>query len=132
GDRGEARGAMRTGAAGVRLTQSATTPSGEVISHYTCSMHPSVHEAHPGKCPICGMDLIPVTQGEAKSGVVRVDAERLQKIGVRFAEVARAPLVRTIRALGRVTWDETRLVDVAPKTRGFVRALYAHEISVTA
>lgn len=25
---------------------------------YTCSMHPQVHENHPGNCPICGMKLI--------------------------------------------------------------------------
>ncbi len=61
----------------------------------------------------------------SKPGVVRVDPQRLQKIGVRFATVERAPLVRTVRALGRVTWDETQLVDVAPKVRGFVRELRA-------
>ena len=27
---------------------------------YTCSMHPQVRQDHPGKCPICGMTLIPV------------------------------------------------------------------------
>jgi membrane fusion protein, copper/silver efflux system len=128
GEAAHAQGSMRTGASSVRLTEIATTPSGEAISHYTCPMHPSVHEARPGKCPICGMDLVPVTQSEAKSGVVRVDAERLQKIGVRFADVERKPLVRTVRALGRVTWDETRLVDVAPKTRGFVRDLDANAV----
>src|SRR4030095_6850848 len=98
------------------------------ISHYTCPMHSSVHAKHAGKCPICGMDLVPVTKAEAKSAAVRVDPQRLQKIGVRFAEVERAPLVRTIRALGRVTWDETKLVDVAPKIRGFVRDLRAHAL----
>jgi len=25
---------------------------------YTCSMHPQIHEHHPGDCPICGMKLI--------------------------------------------------------------------------
>src|SRR5262249_8632480 len=85
----------------------------------------SVHEAHPGKCPICGMTLVPVRRVEAKSGAVRVDPQRLQQIGVRFATAERAPLVRTVRALGRVTWDETRLVDVAPQVRGFVRGLRA-------
>ena len=28
--------------------------------YYTCSMHPQVHEDAPGRCPICGMDLIAV------------------------------------------------------------------------
>ena len=32
---------------------------------YTCSMHPQVMQDRPGKCPICGMDLIPV---EKKKG----------------------------------------------------------------
>ncbi len=27
---------------------------------YTCSMHPQVHESHPGNCPICGMKLVKV------------------------------------------------------------------------
>ena len=27
--------------------------------HYTCRMHPSVNSAAPGKCPVCGMDLVP-------------------------------------------------------------------------
>lgn len=35
---------------------------GEKVS-YTCSMHPQIHEDAPGKCPICGMDLIAVKTG---------------------------------------------------------------------
>ncbi|MGH7940418.1 MAG: efflux RND transporter periplasmic adaptor subunit [Limisphaerales bacterium] len=30
------------------------------VLYYTCTMHPSVHSETPGKCPICGMDLVPV------------------------------------------------------------------------
>ncbi|MBI5143982.1 MAG: hypothetical protein HZA30_02815, partial [Candidatus Omnitrophica bacterium] len=30
------------------------------IAYWTCAMHPSVRADKPGKCPICGMDLIPV------------------------------------------------------------------------
>jgi membrane fusion protein, copper/silver efflux system len=125
GESAQADGSLRTGVQGVELEASSGANPEDAIDHYTCSMHTSVHETHPGKCPICGMDLVPVTKAEAKSGAVRVDPQRLQKIGVRFAEVERAPLVRTIRALGRVTWDETKLVDVAPKIRGFVRDLRA-------
>ena len=34
-----------------------------VGGYYTCSMHPQIHEDAPGKCPICGMDLIAVKTG---------------------------------------------------------------------
>ena len=30
------------------------------VDYYTCTMHPSVHAEAPGKCPICGMDLVSV------------------------------------------------------------------------
>ncbi len=32
----------------------------KIIEYWTCAMHPSVRSDKPGKCPICGMDLIPV------------------------------------------------------------------------
>ena len=35
---------------------------------YTCPMHPEVVQDEPGKCPICGMGLVPVkSKGEASS-----------------------------------------------------------------
>src|SRR5437762_4226702 len=30
------------------------------VDYCTCTMHPSVHAEAPGKCPICGMNLVPV------------------------------------------------------------------------
>ncbi len=33
----------------------------EAITEYTCSMHPQIRQDEPGDCPICGMDLIPVS-----------------------------------------------------------------------
>src|SRR5437660_604644 len=35
------------------------------VDYYTCTMHPSVHAEAPGKCPICGMDLVPVMKKTA-------------------------------------------------------------------
>src|SRR5881392_3900577 len=29
-------------------------------TQYTCVMHPEVVQDHPGKCPKCGMELVPV------------------------------------------------------------------------
>ena len=36
------------------------------VDYYTCTMHPSVRSQDPdGKCPICGMDLVPVKKSTA-------------------------------------------------------------------
>jgi multidrug efflux pump subunit AcrA (membrane-fusion protein) len=34
---------------------------------YTCTMHPQVHQSHPGPCPICGMPLVPSKRVGPKS-----------------------------------------------------------------
>ena len=93
------------------------------ISHYTCSMHPSVQRQEPGTCPICSMDLVPVTREEVETGVFTVDARRRQLIGVRTTVVQRRPVRMRIRAVGRVVYDETRLSDVSVKYRGWIGKL---------
>jgi Cu(I)/Ag(I) efflux system membrane fusion protein len=97
------------------------------IAYYTCSMHPSVRSQDPGKCPICSMTLIPVTRAEVESGVVIVDAARRQKIGVRIGRVERRSVPVTIRAVGDVVVDETRLADVSVKYRGWIGRLEVDE-----
>jgi Cu(I)/Ag(I) efflux system membrane fusion protein len=102
------------------------TSEGEV-AYYTCPMHPSVRRAEPGSCPICGMTLTPVTSREVASGVILVDEARRQQIGVRTAAVGVRPMTVTVRAVGTVTWDETRLSEVTLKVRGWIGELYVDE-----
>jgi len=119
------------GGSASEITASAA-PSAEAhapgdVDHYTCSMHPSVKQPGPGKCPICGMDLIPVTREQQNAGVVLIDEHRRQLIGVRTAPVAEGPLRRAFRAVGRVTYDESKLTDVTLKVRGFITRLLVNE-----
>ena len=34
-------------------------------TEYTCSMHPQIRQATPGRCPICGMELVPAAKDQA-------------------------------------------------------------------
>jgi len=97
--------------------------AGPAISHYTCPMHNSVKSAEPGQCPICGMNLVPVLEQEAASGIVEVDTRRWQTIGVRTGRVTSQPMTREIRAVGRVAIDETRLAEVSVKYPGWIGRL---------
>jgi len=99
---------------------------GDEVAYYTCPMHPSVKQPKPGKCPICGMELTAVTKRDASSGIITVDSARRQAIGVKTALVETRLLVRTIRAVGRTTYDESRVRDVTLKLGGFVEKLYVN------
>lgn len=43
------------------LKTSKATEAKTETEFYTCSMHPHVKESHPGKCPVCQMNLTKVT-----------------------------------------------------------------------
>jgi membrane fusion protein, copper/silver efflux system len=94
------------------------------VAYYTCSMHPSVKQQAPGKCPICGMDLIPVTKAAQQQGIVQLDEARRQLIGVRTERVIEGPMQRTFRAVGHVTYDESAMTDVNLKVHGWITKLF--------
>ncbi len=37
--------------------------AGSAATEYVCPMHPDVHQSGPGRCPRCGMNLVPTTTG---------------------------------------------------------------------
>lgn len=107
--------------------ESSPGPTPHEIDHYTCSMHPSVKQRGPGTCPICGMKLVPVTKEQGQDGVVFVDDARRQLIGVRTEPVVQAPMRDSLKAVGRVTYDEASLTDVNLKVHGWISKLYVNE-----
>ena len=76
---------------------------------WTCSMHPQIRMSEPGKCPICGMDLIPLTQNS--TGSVDPDAIQMSKDAVQLANVLTTTVtkqkpVKEVRLYGKVQADE--------------------------
>jgi membrane fusion protein, copper/silver efflux system len=106
-------------------SDSTVTTGTEDVAYYTCPMHPSIRSQTPGQCPICGMTLVAVTQEELRTGTITLTAERRQEIGVRTAPAERKPIHKTLRAVGRVAYDETRLAEVSTKIGGWIGRLYA-------
>lgn len=122
-------GAMTSGSGGPGAA--AGSGGGGEVGYYTCSMHPSVHARAPGKCPICSMDLTPVTRDEEQAGVIHIDDSRRSVLGIRTTQVVRAPIDLEIAAKGRLVVDETRLHDIALKVGGFVGDLRVHATGQT-
>jgi Cu(I)/Ag(I) efflux system membrane fusion protein len=101
---------------------------------YRSTMNPNEVSDRPGKDSM-GMDMVreeveqpaaggaPAVEGRA---AVKISTQKRQLIGVRTATVEKGPFTRTIRTVGRVTYDETRLRSVFAKVSGWVERLYAN------
>lgn len=61
---------------------------------------------------------------EIAPGTVQISPERQQLIGVKFGTVEMKTLEKVIRTVGRVEFDEKRIVTVSPKIGGWIEELY--------
>ncbi|MGH7562925.1 MAG: efflux RND transporter periplasmic adaptor subunit [Gemmatimonadota bacterium] len=57
-------------------------------------------------------------------GSIRLTADQIRNFGVTFGTAEVRPLEKTIRVVGLVDFDETRMAYVSPKFGGFVERLY--------
>lgn len=101
--------------------------TGKKIKYWAAPMDPTYIRNEPGKSPM-GMDLIPVFEEsedeKLPASTIRIDAVTIQNMGVRTAPVRTAALSKSIRALGTVTYDETKIYAVNVKFNGWIEKLY--------
>ncbi|MHB9004381.1 MAG: efflux RND transporter periplasmic adaptor subunit [Coriobacteriia bacterium] len=110
---------------------SAATAGERRILHYRNPMDPKVTSPVPAKDSM-GMDYVPVYSDEVAGqpstvpGMVPIDVapEGVRLAGVRTAVAQRASLSRTVRTVGTVVPDETRVRHVHTKVSGWVEKLY--------
>jgi multidrug efflux pump subunit AcrA (membrane-fusion protein) len=101
-------------------------PGGAEPLYWKAPMDPSYVRETPGKSPM-GMDLVPECPSAANAapeGAVVIDPATVQNIGVRTAAVERRDLSRAVRAVGRVAYDERRVVHVHTKVQGWIENLF--------
>lgn len=107
----------------------ATSPGAAPV--WTCSMHPQIRQDKPGKCPLCGMDLIPLktgSQGEGNSGDLDPDAIQLSEEAIALADVQTSPArrenpVKRVRLYGKITPDERSLQSQTAHVSGRIESL---------
>jgi Cu(I)/Ag(I) efflux system membrane fusion protein len=111
-------------------SSSAAAPAGSV---WTCSMHPQIRMSRPGRCPICGMDLVPVrTEGATGTGGVgsstHLTLSEHAKLMASVATVAveERELQKEIRTVGKVELDETRVRNISARVAGRIDEVYAN------
>jgi Cu(I)/Ag(I) efflux system membrane fusion protein len=85
---------------------------------WTCSMHPQIRRSGPGQCPICGMNLIPVSQLSAEK-------ERLAAIGVETEQIAYRQLAKQLRTVGKLDYSESHISYITARIDGRIDRVFA-------
>ena len=101
-------------------------PGGMAPLYWKAPMDPTYVRDAPGKSPM-GMDLVPEcpsATSAAPEGSLIIDSATVQNIGVRTSTVERRDLARSVRAVGRVAYDERRVAHVHTKVQGWVERLF--------
>ena len=95
---------------------------------WTCSMHPQIRLPKPGLCPICNMDLIPLDNEDSDDMLgmrqLAVSKNALKLMDVETIPVSRRYVTATIRMVGKVDFDETRLAYITSWVPGRLDRLF--------
>ena len=92
---------------------------------WTCSMHPQIRKSEPGKCPICGMDLIPLENdmGEGDPMEIKMSPTAMQLANVQTAVVGFGVPTKEVRMNGKVQPDERLIYSQVTHLDGRVEQL---------
>lgn len=106
---------------------------------FFCPMHPNVvrptldPDGSVPDCPICGMPLSKRKKGEPvklREGVlarVQLSPDRIQAGGIGSVAVEQKPLVKELRTVGTLEYDESRLSRIVARVDGYLEKLYVNE-----
>lgn len=98
-------------------------------------MHPDVHTDAPGRCPYCGMDLVPVAAPKPPSAPadtvpITLTLDRIQAIGVRTALVEKQKGEGGLRLTAAVEVPEQGRAEVHVRAAGYVEAIHVKDVGV--
>jgi membrane fusion protein, copper/silver efflux system len=127
----------------VKLEKPPEANASAAKEEYYCPMHPQQKSDKPGNCPICSMKLVklekpsgnashaghsgamePLAAATPGGAGIFIAPERQQLIGVKTAPVERRSLVREIRTVGKVAFDETKITHIHTKVAGFIEEVF--------
>ncbi|HTN07922.1 efflux RND transporter periplasmic adaptor subunit [Agriterribacter sp.] len=96
---------------------------------YTCPMHPQIIRDKPGTCPICGMDLVPMSS----SNELIVDSNLLPLLKpVNEQVISTMPTItaesgtkiHSVPVQGIITYDTRKQVSISSRVAGRIESMY--------
>ena len=98
---------------------------------WTCSMHPQIRMDHPGKCPICGMDLIPLADEQNAEATIATDEIQMTDDAMKIADIQTVAVKKAypdkeVYLLGKVKPDERNIAELTARFGGRIEKLFVN------
>ncbi len=106
-----------------KLPKAAAEVKSAVI--WTCSMHPQIRKIEPGLCPLCAMDLIPLTQDAAQidPNTISMSEDAARIAEVQTTIISKHETVKQVRLYGQIEADERLVQTQASHLAGRIEQL---------
>lgn len=105
--------------------QVTTTPD----VYYTCSMDPQVKENKPGKCPVCKMDLTPVSKSKSTAmDEIELSDQQVQLGNIRMDTIRNGTIGDQVMITATVNFDQSKQNAISSRVMGRVEKLYFKNI----
>ncbi|HEY5769033.1 MAG TPA: efflux RND transporter periplasmic adaptor subunit [Terrimicrobium sp.] len=105
---------------------------GRKVKLYQSPMHPWITSDKPGNCTICGMDLVPIYEGEtamaSREGVVSLNPRSVNVLAVTTVPVRRLELTKSLRFSGILEDDENIHRVIAAFYDGRIDQIYVEHV----
>jgi Cu(I)/Ag(I) efflux system membrane fusion protein len=98
---------------------------------WTCSMHPQIRMDQPGKCPICAMDLIPLTSMSSSGDDVDPNEIVMTESAAKLASIQTMIVTKgvpnkTVYLQGKVQADERNIAELTARFGGRIEKLFVN------
>ncbi len=93
---------------------------------YTCSMHPQIRQNEPGQCPLCGMDLIPLSDNGASEDnpmEIKMSPTAMQLANVQTSIITKKKPIKEVRMNGKIKADERNVTSQSSHIPGRIEKL---------
>ncbi|MGN6646839.1 MAG: efflux RND transporter periplasmic adaptor subunit [Cytophaga sp.] len=95
-----------------------------IKTYYTCSMHPQIIEPKPGKCPICHMELTPISVEQMQSNMLKLSSEQTLLANIQTRIIGFDNIENQIYATGVVKENERSIQYINARIDGRIEKLF--------
>ncbi|MFP5239028.1 MAG: efflux RND transporter periplasmic adaptor subunit [Acidobacteriota bacterium] len=102
------------------------TTEGKLVL-YACPMNDVPPLPAPGKCPVCGMELVPVVMGDMEPGGVahnHLDPAQMRLAGIATSRVESRYVTASVDLYGQIEYDDAFITDINAPVNGIVDKVY--------